>query len=376
MKCSQCQIDDGQVSSKFCTSCGASMSLTCSPCGSRVPAGARFCPECGSPTLPQALNTRISTDARVNVQTMAQKNGIGIPASDFDKVQITEPLPLSASSNVPTEIASNAMASRFAKFWALGQLGAFSCWKFSNNSQEEAQQLANERVRQISEKFRKEKIPPQKYLYSDQPLREPVIQEIHNSVISRNVYGCLILNTADVMFVDVDFPATKRPSLLRRLFKGPEKDVPLETLSKIESWTAQNDEWGWRVYRTFAGYRLLATNGVFSPDSAEVHAVFKGLGSDPLYQVLCKVQKCFRARLTPKPWRCDVVAPSVRWPWASDDAFNTFKNWEQKYDLQSKKFATCKLVKTIGNPIVHPSVQPIIELHDRLTLVGTDLPLA
>jgi hypothetical protein len=376
MKCSQCQIDNGQSASKFCTSCGASMSLSCSTCGMQIPEGARFCPECGSPTLPQALKSSITADAPISVQTTAQKIGIDFPASDFDRVQITAPFPLSGLSNVPAEIASNSMASRFAKFWALGKLGPFACWKFSNNSQEEAQQLANERVRQISEKFRKEKIPPQKYLYSDQRLREPVIEEIHNSVISRNAYGCLVLNTADVMFVDVDFPVIKRPSLLRRLFKGPEKDVSAETLSQIESWTANNDKWGWRVYRTFAGYRLLATNGVFSPESPEVDAVFKSLGSDPLYQVLCKVQKCFRARLTPKPWRCDVAAPSVRWPWASDEESNIFKNWEQKYDLQSKNFATCKLVKAIGNPIVHPSVQPIIELHDRLTLVGKDLPLA
>jgi hypothetical protein len=269
------------------------------------------------------------------------------------------------------------MSSRFARFWALGELGPFSCWTFSNNSQQEAQQLANGRAFQISEKYRKEKTPPQQYLYSDRTLlREPIIQEIHNSVISRNAYGCLILNTADVMFVDIDFPETKRPGLLKKIFKGPEIDFHEETLSKIESWTSQNSEWGWRVYRTFAGFRLLATNGLFSPESAEVHAVFEGLGSDPLYQLLCKVQKCFRARLTPKPWRCKMAAPNVRWPWASEKKSQEFNKWQQKYDVLSKNFATCRLVKKIGNPIVHPSVQPIIELHDRLTFVGTDLPLA
>lgn len=376
MKCSQCQVDNGQYASKFCTACGASMLLTCSPCGSRMPIGSRFCPECGSPTFTQLENSDTPADNFGLMQNIERKSDVDYPASDFNVVQTTASSTLSAVSIMPVEITSNIMASRFAKFWALGKLGTFSCWKFSNNSQEEAQQLANERVRQIFEKFRNEKIPPQKYLYSDQRLREQVVQEIHNSVISRNSYGCLVLNTADVMFVDVDFPEPKRPSFFGRLFKGPEKDIPLETLSKIENWTEQNAGWGWRVYRTFAGYRLLATNGIFSPESAEVHAVFNGLGSDPLYQVLCKVQKCFRARLTPKPWRCDVAALKVRWPWASDDEFDIFKEWERKYDYQSKNFATCKLVKTIGNPLVHPSVQPIIELHDRLTLVGKDLPLA
>ena len=359
MKCSQCHAENGEASSKFCTSCGASMSLTCKACSSRMPPSARFCPECGCAATPQPINTSADAQVPVTVRTTA-----------------ASPAPLSAISNEQNAVSSNAMASRFAKFWALGELGSFACWKFSNNSQEEAQQLANERVFQISEKFRKEKIPPQKYLYSDQRLREQVIEEVHNSVISRNAYGCLVLNTADIMFVDVDFPETKRSGVLKRFFKGPEKDVQEETLAQIESWTAQNSGWGWRVYRTFAGFRLLATNGVFSPESAEVHAVFKGLGSDPLYQVLCKVQKCFRARLSPKPWRCNMNALRVRWPWASDKESNYFNMWQQKYDLQSRDFATCRLVKTIGNPIVHASVQPIIELHDRLTRVGTDLPLA
>ena len=219
-------------------------------------------------------------------------------------------------------------------------------------------------------------ILPNKYLYSDQRLREPVIEEVHNSVISRNAYGCLVLNTADVMFVDIDFPEKKPAGLLKSFFKTSEKNVQEETIEKIESWTSQNPQWGWRIYRTFAGLRLLATNGVFAPDVPDTVAVFEALGADPLYRTLCKVQKCFRARLTPKPWRCDLQAPSVRWPWASDDEARNFSAWQNHYEKSASSFATCQLIKIIGNPIVHPSVQPIVDLHDRLSRVGTDLPLA
>ena len=360
MKCSQCHAENGDASSKFCTSCGASMLPTCKACGSKIPQGARFCPACANPVTPQLVKTSDIAQAP-------------LPA----KQMISSPPPLAAGRSIAqTAIKSNAMSSRFARFWAKGESGPFSCWKFSNSSQEEAQNLANERILQIAEKFRKEKIVPQKYLYSDQRLREPVIQEIHNAVISRNAYGCLVLNTADIMFVDVDFPETKPSGILKSFFKSPAIDVQEATLAKIEYWTAQHSGWGWRVYRTFAGLRLLATNGVFAPESTDVHSIFEGLGADPLYQVLCKVQKCFRARLTPKPWRCDMPAPSSRWPWASDEEANKFDNWRQLYEQNSKNFATCRLIKIIGNPAIHPSVQPIIELHDQFTLVGTDLPLA
>jgi hypothetical protein len=75
-------------------------------------------------------------------------------------------------------------------------------------------------------------------------------------------------------------------------------------MTKIENWSRNHPEWGWRIYRTRAGLRLLATQGLVEADSDVADGVFEALGADPLYRKLCKTQKCFRARLTPKPWRC------------------------------------------------------------------------
>ena len=281
MKCLKCHVELGEKTPKFCPSCGTPTSLACNGCGAKIPEGARFCPECGSPAMRQQPK-RLSAVGPGNAPAH-------LPEANSESIAVS---------------ASNSMSARFARFWAKGVSGPFSCWKFSNTSQEEAQNLADERVAQIAEKYKKAKILPKKYLYSDQRLREPVIKETHNSVISQNAYGCLVLNTADVMFIDIDFPEEKSAGLLKSFFKSPAKDVQAETLAHIASWTSQNPAWGWRIYRTFAGLRLLATNGVFTPDTPEVDAVFEALGADPLYRVLCRVQKCFRARLTPKPWRC------------------------------------------------------------------------
>jgi len=364
MKCLNCFFELGDKPSKFCPSCGTSTSLTCKGCGSNLLKEAKFCPECGNSTA-QEQPTKIY----VTAQSMHPIKASAVPPPP--------PSPFGYKKAPETVVAStpNAMSSRFARYWAKGVEGPFSCWKFSNVSQEIAQNLANERIAQIAENYRQSKIFPNKYLYSDKRLREPVIEEVHNSVISRNAYGCLVLNTADVMFVDIDFPEEKSSGSWP-FSASKSRDIQTETINQIDAWSAKNPQWGWRVYRTFAGLRLLATNGLFAPDSLETEAVFEALGSDPLYRVLCKVQKCFRARLTPKPWRCDVQAPNVRWPWASDEDSRNFSDWQKVYEQKIKNYSTCQLVKIIGNPIVHSSVKPIIDLHDKLSFVNSDLPLA
>ena len=281
-----------------------------------------------------------------------------------------------ASDVVPLSPTS----SRFARYWALGVSGPFSCWKYSNQSQADAQKRANERVFEIHKKFRREGKPPDSYSYTDQMLREPIIKEVHNAVISRNSYGCLILNTTDVMFVDIDFPEVKALGIIerfKRLFKDvPKRNFEAEIINHVEDWTSQHIGWGWRIYRTFAGVRLIATNDCFVPESTHVQDIFHGLGADPRYRVLCKVQKCFRARLTPKPWRCDVRRLEQRWPWTSEKEIKDFNSWDLDYQEEAKNFATCRLVKVMGNTTVHLAVLPIIELHDQLCRVGTNLPLA
>ena len=166
---------------------------------------------------------------------------------------------------------------------------------------------------------------------------------------------------------------------MKKLFGKPEppaKSAEGAALARIESWTRAQAGWGWRVYRTRAGLRLLATHALFEPDATVTDAVFEQLGADPLYRRLCKAQKCFRARLTPKPWRCGLRPPEVRWPWLDAKAEAKFQSWEKRYIEASQNNATCALVKTLGNAQVHPAIAPLVTLHDGTTRVGAALPLA
>ena len=275
----------------------------------------------------------------------------------------------------------------FPPFWARGSSGDFTCWRWSDSSAAEAQSSADEAARQLADRFAHGDFPPKGGgYYPNRPFREPVIQEIKDdageraAVITRNSYGCLVLNTARVMFVDVDLPEPKKPGLFQKLFGKPSAEPPPLTeagaLAKVENWTRNNPEWGWRIYRTRAGLRLLATHALFDPEAAASDRIFDALAADPLYCQLCKTQKCFRARLTSKPWRCGVRHKPERWPFLDARAEKHFQKWEAQYQSMSFNWATCALVKKLGNDTVHPAIQPILKLHDEMTKVESGLQLA
>lgn len=275
----------------------------------------------------------------------------------------------------------------FPPFWARGDRDGFFAWRWSSESLADAQMLANQAAEQLADRLRAGDRPPARGgYYPNRPFREQVLQEIKgaagetSAVVTRNSYGCLVLNTTRVMFVDIDLPEPERPGLFQRFF-GKSKFTPAgdslnAALDKIENWTRQHPEWGWRIYRTRAGLRLLATQGLIEADSDVAGEVFETLGADPLYRKLCQTQKCFRARLTPKPWRCGIRSKPDRWPWLDVKREKRFQKWEAHYQSYIFNWATCELLRQIGNPATHPEIEVIVKLHDQTTRVESKSPLA
>jgi hypothetical protein len=146
--------------------------------------------------------------------------------------------------------------------------------------------------------------------------------------------------------------------------------------SLAEAWNQSHPDWGRRIYRTKAGLRLLATHGLFDPEDATADQAFAALGADPLYRRLCRTQKCFRARLTPKPWRCGFRNPPSRWPWADKKAEARYKDWVVLYQKACRDYATCQLTSTPGSQQVDPTVQVILKVHEETTLANSELALA
>jgi hypothetical protein len=226
----------------------------------------------------------------------------------------------------------------------------------------------------------------------DRPLREERLKEFEcpgadgYAVITRNAYGCQVLNTERAMFVDIDLPEPAKPAggasgWLKRLFggrpDGPPPDPPeTEALAKVERLARNDHHVGVRVYRTRAGLRLMMTHAPMDPKAQASLDLMASLEADPLYINLCRVQECFRARLTPKPWRCGYTACREPYPWRNDAAQRRFAKWEAGYLKASEKYATCILLKELGNRTVHRDLAPIVRIHDELTGVDSGLPLA
>ena len=184
------------------------------------------------------------------------------------------------------------------------------------------------------------------------------------------------------MFVDIDFPqaANAGTSFFKGLFGRKQKSADVEKEERarkpIDNFIEDNPTWGMRLYRTFAGLRAIVTHDVMDPQSAATLDVLKTLGSDPLYIKLCKAQECFRARLTPKPWRCGCRPNPLRHPITDEKLLVWYERWKEDYDARQAPFATCRFLASLGNPFIHPDALRIVELHDGMTHCSENLPLA
>ncbi|HWB61545.1 MAG TPA: hypothetical protein VG733_18830, partial [Chthoniobacteraceae bacterium] len=161
----------------------------------------------------------------------------------------------------------------FPKFWKKAADGSLLAWGWSDTSPEDAMQNAGRRVQLIREWLARGERKPSvdtEYGYPNRPFREEVMREFHDprgtqvAVLSHNTAGCLVLNTVNLMFVDVDEPYAK-PGLFSKLF-GKKKDKAAQPsfdekiLSLATEWLQTRPGWGWRIYRTKAGVRLMATH--------------------------------------------------------------------------------------------------------------------
>jgi hypothetical protein len=221
-----------------------------------------------------------------------------------------------------------------------GKEASFSCWRWSDTSVEDAQASALDAARRILRNFLGGG-ERNRYAYGDGALREEVLQRITGprgelvAAVTQNTYGSLVLSTARVMFIDLDFPATRPGEHLRHFVtrwfdksaRDPDAQREDDARSRLKSFLKDNPQWGVRVYRTCAGLRVLVTHALFDPTADSTQPLFESLGTDPLYVRLCRAQGSFRARLTPKPWRCGHASNTIGWPRETDDAQRQFEKW-------------------------------------------------
>ena len=275
------------------------------------------------------------------------------------------------------------------------------------------------------------------------PIREQVVSRHGEEVITRNSYGALCLNTPRVLIADVDYGDLPRSDwfnfylglllllaaaggatvvhyvtwhsgwsvqwnelqwqlllmggafiggglgwalvegieLVRERFqRRSEARLPELAKQRIDDFAAAHPDWGLRVYQTPAGLRLIATHRLFKPDEPAVADFFSAVQADPVYVAMCRHQKCFRARLTGKPWRMGMDAHirprGAVWPVAPDRMAER-DAWLAAYDARVLSFAACRFDKALGPPLMSLDVAPVVQLHDSAAqALKPDMPLA
>jgi hypothetical protein len=287
---------------------------------------------------------------------------------------------------------------QFYRYWAKargvataadGRSLAATAWGWSATGLEDAQAQAQARASAAARKLAAGG-EAGRYGYLERPLREEELERTEDGagqplvVITRNAYGARVMNTARAMFVDVDLPpAGGFESLLWRITRLWARDAPspqrrreTDALGLLERRRQRDPAFGARVYRTRAGLRYLITHRTADPTAQETLTCMQELRADPLYIRLTRAQACFRARLTPKPWRLGLPEPRQQWPWRDAEAERGFREWEGKYRVASQGYAVCGFVATVGNPNVDPALAEVVDRHDRETGAASGLPLA
>jgi len=214
------------------------------------------------------------------------------------------------------------------------------------------------------------------YDYGSRPLREEILQVLGpDAILTRNRHGAVVLNAAKMLFLDVDLAQAGGLGLLGRLFgrKDP-VEAALERLR--ERLRGATPATTFRLYRTAAGMRALAIDREFDPVGPETQALMERTDTDVAFALLCRSQKSFRARLTPKPWRCGLAKPPGEHPRIDDAARRAFADWCKAYERAVESRATCRFLETIGAGAALPRLKPLIELHDQATRCTESLQLA
>lgn len=301
---------------------------------------------------------------------------------------------------------------------------------WSDTSEAEAQAHADARVREALERVLAGETLPRRerraaYNGADGvPIREEIVDRHGDSVITRNGYGALCLNTPGALFADIDFAERGRPgqvfasmifvfamvaaaliagleipvgaSLIVAFFASLLLGVPLPralrrayvalrggreraAVRRVRRFLSAHPDWRVRIYRTPAGLRVLALHRLFDPHEPAVQACFDALGVDPVYARMCHNQHCFRARVSPKPWRMGLqrMRPPYSAAWRPEHAHLPARlAWVDAYQRKAQDYASCRYIETLGGGPVDADADAVRELHDLLCQAERDLVIA
>ncbi len=261
-----------------------------------------------------------------------------------------------------------------------GSAHAVSAWGWGEDEWT-ARKAAAGRLQRVLDRIRCGEPFPARYSYGSRPLREEILERFTGgaqaqpvAVLTRNSYGAQVLNASRLLFLDVDLQPPTIMQRLRRLFGGPSTEE--STLARLRQALHAHAQATFRIYRTASGFRVLAIDREFDPAASDVRQLMQATDTDPAYARLCLAQRSFRARLTPKPWRCQLPLPPGRHPRSDSALQRSFASWLREYENVSAAYASCRYLETVGSGRPRGDAVQLLALHDRITRCDQSLPLA
>jgi hypothetical protein len=298
---------------------------------------------------------------------------------------------------------------------------------WSDASQEAAQAHADERAREALARILAGDTEVErrdwKVAYNGaegMPIREEIVERAGEMIVTRNSYGARCLNVPDVLFADIDLArpggcvagcslvlaamagalwlawgwslrgtvalmalAAVVAAFLAGSLAGRWQRLrelrPEKVIAMLKRFVASHPQWHLRLYRTPAGFRVLAMQRTFDPREPAVKQAFEAWGVDVVYAQMCRNQQCFRARLTAKPWRIGInehlrPRPGV-WPIKPERMPDRLR-WVAHYEEIARRFAACRFVEAFGSSEVAAGAEQVRAAHDRWCAAESDLPLA
>ncbi len=181
-------------------------------------------------------------------------------------------------------------------------------------------------------------------------------------------------------------------------------------ISLLKKRVASHANEQFRLYKTPAGFRIIATHDTVLPNNEVVAEWFVYFYADANYARLCQSQQCFRARLTAKPWRMievieqnkmekdipsrdfffiDLELDDASINALDDEEYVEFEQqqaqliarqqWIEAYDNFAKSYRSCEYIESfagVESKLAQAAISDFIQWHDSACQVDKDLPLA
>ncbi len=143
---------------------------------------------------------------------------------------------------------------KLCKYWDVAETSAPDAegktlrlrkWGGSNTSAEDAKRAAKQALDELVRRVASASFRRDDYSYSMRDVPEELVREIGtNAGVTRNGKGCLVLNTPDAMFVDIDISG---PGFFAKLFGATRESEEKKRIGVLKDYLVQNPDAGVRI---------------------------------------------------------------------------------------------------------------------------------